>query len=70
MGFFLVMKLLPWMREYEAGFYATFLGQIALAVVIVFSMVAFFMARRMATRGLTMEVKELAPAIEPQRLTV
>jgi Flp pilus assembly protein TadB len=70
MGFFLVMKLLPWMREYEAGFYATFLGQIALAVVIVFSMVAFFMARRMATRGLTMEVKELAPAIGPQRLTV
>ena len=42
-----------------------FLG-IALAVVIVFSMLAFFLARRLAVRGLTMEVKEIAPAVRPQ----
>ncbi len=65
-GFFLAMKLLPWMRTYESGFYRTTLGQIALAVVIVFSMLAFFMARRLAVRGLTMEVKEIAPAVRPQ----
>ncbi len=65
-GFFLAMKLLPWMRTYESGFYRTPLGQIALAVVIVFSMLAFFLARRLAVRGLTMEVKEIAPAVRPQ----
>ena len=65
-GFFLAMKLLPWMRTYEQGFYRTPLGQIALAVVIVFSMLAFFMARRLAVRGLTMEVKEIVPAVRPQ----
>lgn len=60
MGFFLVMKILPWMRQYEAGFYASLLGQIALTVAIVFSAVAFFMARRLATRGLTLDVKEVS----------
>ncbi len=64
-GFFLAMKLLPWMREYESGFYSSFLGQIVLAVVIVFSMLAFFLARRLAVRGLTMDVEEVAPAIQP-----
>jgi len=59
-AFFLAMKVLPWMREYEAGFYRTLLGQIVLAVVVVFSMSAFFLSRRLATRGLTLEVKEVA----------
>jgi Flp pilus assembly protein TadB len=66
LGFFLAMKLLPWMRTYESGFYRTGLGQIALAVVVVFSMMAFFLARRLAVRGLTMEVKEIAPPVQPQ----
>jgi tight adherence protein B len=59
-GFFLVMKIVPWMRDYEQGFYSTLLGQIALLVVIIFSMVAFFISQRIAVRGLTMEVKEVA----------
>jgi tight adherence protein B len=57
--FFLAIKLLPWMREYELGFYHTFLGQIVLAVAAAFSVTSFFMARRIATRGLTLEVKEV-----------
>ena len=57
MGFFLVMKIVPWMREYEGGFYSSLLGQIVLTVAILFSAVAFFMARRIATRGLTLDVK-------------
>jgi len=69
-GFFLAMKLLPWMREYEAGFYSSFLGQIVLALVVVLSMMAFFLARRLAVRGLTMDVKELAPAIQPGEVAV
>ncbi|HKZ86621.1 MAG TPA: type II secretion system F family protein [Anaerolineae bacterium] len=58
-GFFLVMKVLPWMREYEAGFYSSLEGQIVLTVALVFAGTAFFMARRMATRGLTLEVKDV-----------
>src|SRR3990172_543128 len=37
-GFFLVMKVLPWMREYEAGFYSSLEGQIVLIVSLVFSL--------------------------------
>jgi Flp pilus assembly protein TadB len=58
-GFFLVMKLVPWMRAYEAGFYSSPIGQIALSVAVVFAGASFFMARRLATRGLTLEVKEV-----------
>ena len=53
-GFFLAMKVIPWMRQYEEGFYSTLLGQIALTVAILFSGIGFFMARRLATRGLTL----------------
>ncbi|MCP4538211.1 MAG: hypothetical protein GY832_13815, partial [Chloroflexi bacterium] len=60
MGFFFVIKLLPWMKSYEKGFYTTLLGQIVLLVVIVFSMIAFFLSQRIAVRGLTIEVKEVA----------
>lgn len=60
LGFFLAVKLIPWMKDYEAGFYGTLLGQIALTVGVVFSAVAFFMARRLASRGLTLDVKEVA----------
>lgn len=60
LGFFLAIKLIPWMKEYEAGFYSTLLGQIALTVGVIFSAVAFFMARRLASRGLTLDVKEVA----------
>lgn len=59
-GPFLAVKLAPWMKEYEAGFYSTLLGQIALTVALIFSAIAFFMARRLATRGLTLDVKETA----------
>jgi Flp pilus assembly protein TadB len=59
-GFFLAVKLVPWMKDYEAGFYSTLLGQIALTVALIFSAIAFFMARRLATRGLTLDVKETA----------
>jgi hypothetical protein len=48
------------MREYEGGFYSSLLGQIVLTVAILFSAVAFFMARRIATRGLTLDVKVVA----------
>ena len=57
--FFLALKILPWMRDYEGGFYRTLFGQIILAVAVVFSMIAFFMARKLATQGLVMEVKEV-----------
>jgi len=59
-GFFLGIKLLPWMRAYESGFYSTALGQIILVGAALFSMISFFMARRLATRGLTLEIKEMA----------
>ena len=60
-GFFLAMKVVPWLRAYENGFYQTLLGQIALTIAVIFSAVAFFLARRLATRGLTLEVKLVAP---------
>ena len=59
-GFFLGIKLLPWMRAYETGFYSTAMGQIVLVGAALFSMISFFMARRLATRGLTLEIKEVA----------
>ncbi len=59
-GFFLLMKIAPWMREYEGGFYSTLLGQIALTVALMFSAASFFLAQRLAVRGLTLEVKEVA----------
>jgi tight adherence protein B len=58
--FFLAMKILPWMREYEGGFYRSFLGQVVLAVAVVFSMISYFLAQKLASRGLTLEVKEVA----------
>jgi hypothetical protein len=54
------MKILPWMREYEGGFYRSFLGQVVLAVAVVFSMISYFLAQKLASRGLTLEVKEVA----------
>ena len=57
LGFFLAMKVLPWMREYEQGFYASALGQLVLSLAIVFSMAAYFLARRLGERGLNLEVK-------------
>ncbi len=62
-AFFLMMKLVSWMREYEQGFYRTLLGQIVLAGAVVFSIASYVMSRRIATRGLTMEVKEVAPSV-------
>lgn len=57
--FFLAMKLFPWMREYEQGFYKTLLGQIVLAGALLFSMLSYVLSRRIASRGLTMEVREV-----------
>jgi len=59
-GFFLAIKLLPWMHEYEGGFYSTFLGQIVLVGAAIFSMLSFFMSRRISTRGMSLEVEEVA----------
>lgn len=59
LGFFLLLKLLPWMREYERGFYATSLGQGVLLVALVFSIIAYVLSRRIATQGLNLEVKEI-----------
>ena len=55
-----MIKLLPWMREYEAGFYSTFLGQGVLIAAAIFSMLSFFMSRRISTRGMSLEIKEVA----------
>jgi len=63
LGFFLLFKLLPWMRAYEGGFYNTALGQGVLLVVIVFSVIAYVVSRRLATRGLTLEVKEVTTVV-------
>jgi Flp pilus assembly protein TadB len=60
LGFFAAIKILPWMRAYEAGFYSSSLGQLVLALAVVFSLIAFALARRFAMRGLTLEVKETA----------
>lgn len=58
LGFFVALKVVPWMREYEGGFYGTLLGQILLAVALIFSTAAYFLSRRLAVRGLSLEVKE------------
>ena len=54
------------MRGYEAGFYSTALGQIVLAVAVVFSILTYFLSRRLANRGLSMEVEEVAPSIDEE----
>lgn len=59
-GFFLAMKLLPWMRGYAQGFYRTLMGQAVLALALVFSVASYFMARRLATQGLTLEIKPVS----------
>ncbi|RLC71018.1 MAG: hypothetical protein DRI81_18320 [Chloroflexi bacterium] len=61
-GFFLSIKLLPWMREYEGGFFSTLLGQLTLVGAAIFSMLSFFMSRRISLRGMSLEVEEVAPA--------
>ena len=60
LGFFVAIKVVPWMQDYEAGFYATAAGQIVLTVAVLFSAVAFLAARWLAMRGLTLDVKEVA----------
>lgn len=57
-AFFLAIKLLPWMREYESGFFSTLLGQLTLVGAAIFSMLSFFMSRRISTRGMSLEVEE------------
>ncbi len=57
-GFFLMMKVLPWMRQYEAGFYTTGLGQIVIVVAVIFSLIAYVLSQRIANKGLDLEVKE------------
>lgn len=59
-GFFLGMKLLPFLQHYEGGFYATLGGQAALAVAMLLSVIAFTAARYLAGQGLSLEVKESA----------
>lgn len=59
-GFFLALKLLPWMHEYEGGFFSTLLGQMTLVGAAIFSMLSFFMSRRISMRGMSLEVKEVS----------
>jgi Flp pilus assembly protein TadB len=59
-AFFLGMKLVPMLQRYEGGFYATVGGQIALVIVVLLSLAAFALARWLAGRGLTLDVKEVA----------
>ncbi len=65
MGFFLLMKVMPWMREYEAGFYSTPLGQLVVLVAVIFSLVAYVLSQRIATRGLDLVVKETTGTLQP-----
>jgi tight adherence protein B len=65
MGFFLLMKVMPWMREYEAGFYSTLLGQMVVLVAVIFSIVAYVLSQRIATRGLDLVVKETTGTLQP-----
>ena len=58
--FFLILKLVPSMRVYEHGFYSTWPGQVALTTVVLLSAAAFFLSRRLALRGLTIEAREVA----------
>lgn len=60
-GFFLGMKLVPMLQRYEGGFYTTVGGQIVLTIVVLLSVAAFTLARWLAGRGLTLDVKEVAP---------
>jgi Flp pilus assembly protein TadB len=62
LGFFLLIKVLPWMRDYENGFYSTLPGQIVVAVAVVFSIIAYVLSQRIAGRGLDLEIKE-APGV-------
>jgi Flp pilus assembly protein TadB len=57
-AFFLAMKLLPWLREYEGGFYRTLTGQFVLVGAILFSTLSYFLSQKIATRGLILEVQE------------
>ncbi len=59
-AFFLGMKLVPMLQRYEGGFYTTVGGQIALVIVVLLSLAAFALARWLAGRGLTLDVKEVA----------
>ncbi len=67
LGFFLLLKLLPWMKGYEQGFYNTSLGQLVLLVVLVFSVIAYVLSRWLATRGLNLEVKEVTVMVREVR---
>ena len=58
--FFLVIKLVPALQAYEHGFYSTWPGQVALTVVVIMSAACFFLSRRIASSGLTVEAKEVA----------
>jgi len=58
LAFFLAMKILPWLREYEGGFYRTFLGQMIFAGAMFFSVLSYFLSQKLATRGLILEVQE------------
>jgi tight adherence protein B len=65
LGFFLLIKVLPWMREYENGFYATLPGQMVVLVAVVFSIIAYVLSQRIAGRGLDLEVKETTGVVQP-----
>lgn len=71
LGFFLLLKVMPWMQSYENGFYSTLLGQLVILIAVVFSIIAYVLSQRIATRGLALEIQEdppsvvLQPASEP-----
>ena len=65
LGFFLLLKLLPWMRDYVSGFYTTMLGQIVVLVVVALSVTAYVLSQRLASRGLDLEVKETTGVVRP-----
>lgn len=67
LGFFLLMKVLPWMRDYEQGFYSTVPGQIVVLIAVVFSIIAYVLSQRIATRGLDLEVKEATGVVRPEQ---
>lgn len=57
-GIFILMQVTPSLRMYEGSFYQEGQGEIILTLSMIGSAVAFFLARYLATRGLTLEVKE------------
>jgi Flp pilus assembly protein TadB len=59
LGFFIALKVLPFLQPIEQGFYSTVPGQIVLTIVIILSALAFFLSRRIASRGLSIEAKEV-----------